>query len=101
SIPNPSLTSGPTCSHPITALNAAGESGNSAEVSATRQAPPAPPTGLTATPGNAQVALSWTASTGATSYNVKRATVSGGPYTTVEIGIASCRDTNTGPTNGT
>ena len=39
--------------------------------------------GLTATAGNGQVALSWTASTGATSYNVKRATVSGGPYTMV------------------
>ena len=29
--------------------------------------------------GNAQVSLSWTASSGATSYNVKRSTVSGGP----------------------
>jgi len=43
----------------------------------------APPTGLTATPGNAQVTLGWTASSGAASYNVKRATVSGGPYTTL------------------
>ncbi|MCA1607668.1 MAG: hypothetical protein LC775_19875, partial [Acidobacteria bacterium] len=43
-------------------------------------APPAAPTGLTATAGNAQVALSWTASSGATSYNVKRSTTSGGPY---------------------
>src|SRR5262249_39613483 len=44
---------------------------------------PPPPTGLTATAGDAQVTLSWTGSAGATSYNVKRATVSGGPYTTV------------------
>ena len=35
------------------------------------------------TAGNAQVSLSWSASSGAASYNVKRATVSGGPYTTV------------------
>jgi hypothetical protein len=41
---------------------------------------PAAPTGLTATPGYAQVGLSWTASTGAATYNVKRGTVSGGPY---------------------
>jgi fibronectin type 3 domain-containing protein len=41
---------------------------------------PAAPTGLTATAGTAKVALAWTASAGATSYNIKRATVSGGPY---------------------
>jgi cellulose 1,4-beta-cellobiosidase len=41
------------------------------------------PTNLQAVAGNAAVALSWTASAGATGYNVKRATVSGGPYTTI------------------
>ena len=46
--------------------------------------PPNPPTGLSATPGANLVSLSWTAATGSpTSYNVKRSTVSGGPYTTV------------------
>ncbi|MBV8805689.1 MAG: cellulose binding domain-containing protein [Sinobacteraceae bacterium] len=45
--------------------------------------PPPTPTGLTATAGNGQVTLTWTASTGAVSYNVERSTVSGGPYTTV------------------
>jgi fibronectin type 3 domain-containing protein len=44
---------------------------------------PSAPGGLSASPGNAEVALTWTASTGATSYNVKRALVSGGPYTTM------------------
>ena len=47
---------------------------------------PAPgvPTGLTPTPGNNQVGLSWTAPSGTvSSYNVKRGTVSGGPYTTI------------------
>jgi len=43
----------------------------------------ATPTSLTATPGSAQVALSWSVSIGATSYHVKRATVSGGPYVKV------------------
>jgi cellulose 1,4-beta-cellobiosidase len=54
-----------------------------------------------ATAGNAQVSLSWTASSGATSYNVKRATVSGGPYTTVATGVTVTNYTNTGLTNGT
>ncbi len=40
--------------------------------------PPATPTGVTATAGNAQVGLSWNASSGATSYHVKRGTTSGG-----------------------
>jgi hypothetical protein len=44
---------------------------------------PTTPTGLTAAPGNSQVILNWSASSGATSYNVKRSINSGGPYTTV------------------
>ena len=84
SFTNTGLTNGTTYFYVVTAVNASGESGNSTQVSATPQGVvPAPPTGVTATPGNAQVSLSWTASSGATSYNVKRATVSGGPYTTV------------------
>lgn len=59
------------------------------------------PTGLTATPGNAQVALSWNASTGATSYNVKRSTVSGGPYTTVAATTATTFIDNKSVVNGT
>jgi beta-glucanase (GH16 family) len=45
--------------------------------------PPAMPTGFTASPGNGTVYLNWNASSGATAYNVKRSTVSGGPYTTI------------------
>ncbi|MEK7951627.1 hypothetical protein WKV53_14010 [Luteolibacter sp. Y139] len=62
--------------------------------------PPAAPTGLTATAGNTSVALSWSASAGATSYNVKRATTSGGPYTTVG-NVASPGFNNTSLTNYT
>lgn len=61
---------------------------------------PAAPTGLTVSPGNAKVYLNWDASSsGAAGYNVKRATVSGGPYTTVanpaansytDAGVANC-----------
>jgi fibronectin type 3 domain-containing protein len=87
----------------VAAVNATGPSGNSAEVSATPAAPvqvPAVPLGLVATAGNAQVSLTWTASSGATSYHVKRATTSGGPYT--QIGAPGAATyTDSGLTNGT
>ncbi|MEO7932618.1 MAG: carbohydrate-binding protein [Chthoniobacterales bacterium] len=61
---------------------------------------PSAPGELATTAGNAQVALTWNASSGATDYNVKRATVSGGPYTTVTT-VTGTSFTNTGLTNGT
>jgi hypothetical protein len=60
-----------------------------------------PPTGLKATAGSAQVALTWSAATGATGYNVKRAAVSGGPYTTIATQGAVTAYTDTGLANGT
>jgi beta-glucanase (GH16 family) len=57
---------------------------------------PSVPTGLTVSPGDTEVFLSWDASTsGATGYNVKRATSSGGPYTTVASPTANSH-TDTG-----
>ena len=69
----------------VSAVNLYGESTNSPEFSATTHFPPVPavPTGLTATGGDQQVLLGWTASPGATSYNVKLSTINGGSYTTV------------------
>ena len=60
----------------------------------------APPASLTATPGDAQVSLSWPASIGASGYHVKRSPTSGGPY----VGIACPTGTSyvdTNLTNGT
>src|SRR5258708_38714272 len=55
---------------------------------------PASPFGVTATPASAQVTPAWTAVSGATTYNVKRGTVTGGPYTTVSSpSAASFNDT--------
>jgi fibronectin type 3 domain-containing protein len=62
---------------------------------------PASPTNLGATPGNAQVSLSWTASSGASSYTVKRGTASGGPYAAVATGLTATSFTDTTVVNGT
>jgi fibronectin type 3 domain-containing protein len=94
------LTNGTTYYYVVSAVNSAGESANSAQVNATPSAPPAAPTGLQATAGNAQVSLTWNASSGASSYNVKRSTTSGGPYTTIASPTAT-NYTDTGVTNGT
>jgi fibronectin type 3 domain-containing protein len=97
------LTNGTNYFYVVSALNATGESANSAQASATPVAPatpPATPSGLQATAGNAQVSLNWTASTGATSYHVKRATTSGGPYTQISAPTAASF-TDAGLTNGT
>ena len=61
---------------------------------------PGIPTGVVATAGNAQVSLTWSASSGATSYHVKRSSVTGGPYTQVAA-PAAASFTDTGLTNGT
>jgi hypothetical protein len=62
-------------------------------------APPAAPTNLVATIGDASVVLSWSASSNATSYFVKRSTVSGGGYTAIATNT-SLICTNAGLTNG-
>jgi fibronectin type 3 domain-containing protein len=70
------------------------------EVAAVANLVPPTPTGLAATAGNAQVALSWNTSSGATSYKVKRSLTSGSGYTAIATN-ASVTFTNTGLTNGT
>ena len=57
-----------------------------------------PVTGLTATAGNSQVTLNWSAYPGATSYNVARATTSGGACPS---GCNYINSSNSGPTTTT
>lgn len=97
------LTNGTTYYYEVSAYNSYGPSGNSNEVSVTPTAlvtTPAAPNGLLATPSDTQVNLSWAASSGATSYHVKRSTTSGGSYTQVASPTAT-NYTDTGLTNGT
>ena len=61
---------------------------------------PAAPAALLASPGNSAVPLRWQPSFGASSYTLKRATTSSGPYSIVASGTASSY-TDTTVTNGT
>jgi fibronectin type 3 domain-containing protein len=98
------VTNGTKYFYVVAAVNSGGESANSSQVSATPTAPetvPATPTGLQAIAGNAQVSLSWNASAGAASYDVKRATTNGGPYSTAVASPTATSYTDTSVTNGT
>ncbi len=59
------------------------------------------PTDLTATAGNTQVNLTWAAVTGATGYNIKRATTAGGPYIDIATSVTDAVYTDSTVTNGT
>jgi hypothetical protein len=61
---------------------------------------PGVPTNLTATAGESQVTLSWTAVDGAMDYNVKRSTTAGGPYTTIATNVTYTTFVDTTVTNG-
>jgi len=64
--------------------------------------PPSAPAGLTATTlSSSQIRVSWSPNSGATGYNVKRATAGNGPYTTVALNVAGLAYTNNGLANGT
>jgi fibronectin type 3 domain-containing protein len=83
------LTASTNYSYQVRAVDAAGNPGPYSNVASATTLPPAPvaPTGVSATPGNAQAILSWPAVTGATSYNVYSSATSpvttGGTKTTV------------------
>ncbi|KRF41857.1 LamG-like jellyroll fold domain-containing protein [Paenibacillus sp. Soil787] len=62
---------------------------------------PTVPTGLSAkSVSGLTINLNWTASSDATSYNVKRAAASGGPYTSIATGVIGTGYTDTGLTAG-
>jgi hypothetical protein len=87
--------------------NASAAAGNIGQTLALRpssappQQPPAPAS-LTATGGNTVVALSWSSSAGADTYNVYRSTTAGGPYNSPLItGLTSTTYNDPTVTNGT
>ena len=75
----------------VLTANGNGTSVNSAEVAAT---PQATVSGLTATPGNGLIVLNWNASSPGASYNVKRSTVTGGPYSPIATSVSNTNYTD-------
>lgn len=98
------LSNGTTYHYVVAAVNSAGTGANSAPVSATPSQPvalPGAPTGLVATPGDAQVALAWSAVSGANTYTVRRGQAASGPFTTVASGLAATSWLDAAAANGT
>jgi subtilase family serine protease len=94
-----SLTPGKQYFFTVVAVDAGGSSVASAEATGTTIA--SPPTGFAASGGNASVALSWTASAGATSYNVYEGTTASGEGTApVQTGVSGTSVSIGGLTNG-
>jgi len=81
----------------VTALAGTLESGNSNVVFSS--VPPAPPAQPVAVSKNKEVDLSWNSANGAATYNVKRSTVSGGPYSTI-ANVASINYADLNVANG-
>lgn len=98
------LTNGQTYYYVITALNSAGESVESAEVSAAPVAsalPPAAPASIAAMAGNGQISLTWGAVAGASSYNIYWSNINGVTKATgTQIASAMSPYTHTALTNG-
>jgi len=92
-----------TTTYTLTVTNSAGvTTAKAVKVAVTPATVPAAPTGLSAKAGDAAVALSWTASVGATSYKVYRGAKSGGESATaIATGVTSTSYSNTKLTNGT
>ncbi|HWB90626.1 MAG TPA: LamG-like jellyroll fold domain-containing protein [Puia sp.] len=64
-------------------------------------AAPSQPSGLTvASAGSRNIRITWTGSTGAAGYNIKRSTTSGSSYTTIASGITDSSFTDTTLANG-
>ncbi|MFC1990253.1 fibronectin type III domain-containing protein [Chloroflexota bacterium] len=100
------LTNGVTYYYVVTAVDLGNnESGYSNEDSTTpANAPPAPPTGLAATPGDFQVSLDWNDNTepDLAGYNVHRSLTSGSGYSKINVSLVTASYyTDTGLSNNT
>src|SRR5215471_4716111 len=77
-----------------------GMSGGAATTTTPAPTAVAAPSGVTAKAGRGQVALNWSTTSGASSYNVKRSGTSGGPYALI-VSTGSTSYTDEGLASGT
>ncbi len=78
-----SVVNGTMYYYVVTSSAPDGESPATGEIAATPVTRPLPPATVQARAGDKQITLTWSASTNAASYNVKRSLTNGGPYTQI------------------
>ena len=78
-----SVVNGTMYYYVVTSVAADGESTPTGEIAATPVVQPLAPATVLARAGDRQITLSWSASTNAATYNVKRSLTRGGPYTQI------------------
>lgn len=94
------VTNGSTYDYAVVAIGPGGQSPPSMRARATPIGAPPVPRNLQGSAGQGRVLLSWSASAGAATYVVKRATSAAGPYATVAT-IVDTTYTDTSVSNGT
>ncbi|HEU6448023.1 MAG TPA: glycosyl hydrolase family 28 protein [Verrucomicrobiae bacterium] len=99
-----SLTGGlPTLASKPGGFNYAFDTGTAGQVKliVSSTAPPPAPTNVVATAGDSSVALTWSPVAEATTYSLKRSTVSGGGYSTIASNLTDTSYSDAQVTNGT
>ncbi|GMQ61006.1 RCC1 domain-containing protein [Vallitalea maricola] len=94
------LTNGTTYYYIIVAKNKAGESDNSAQVSAVPNSKPLAPTNLSAISNDLSIKLRWGSVSDADSYIIRRKSISESNYQTIATDITTTTYTDTGLNNG-
>ncbi len=97
---NIGLVNGTSYFYAVTDVSPGGESSNSTAIFLTPFGPPPVPASVTAAPDTyARIDLTWNASSGALSYNIRRSAVHNGPYTNLAASVNPFY-TDTGLING-
>ena len=95
------LVNGKVYYYTVTATSVAGESEASGPAEVRPVAPLESPADVKASAGDASAVISWNASPEASSYQIKRSTVHGGPYTVIADQVKDVRYEDSGLENGT